>query len=61
MVMIGYCDDVDLRRIDFLGEQFRGNVSFPSLAFSRQRMAMQVYFHAQLSSLQFTPAQLAYS
>ena len=40
MVMIGYRDDVDLRRIDFLGEQFRGNISFPPLAFSRQRMAM---------------------
>lgn len=40
MVMIGYRNDVDLRRIDFLSEQFRGNISFPSLAFGRQRMAM---------------------
>lgn len=40
MVMIGYRNDVDLRRIDFLGKQFRGNISFPSLAFGRQRMAM---------------------
>ena len=46
MVVIGYRNDVDLRRINFLGEQFRGNVSFPSFAFGRQRMAMQIYSHA---------------
>ena len=40
MVMIGYRNDVDLRRIDFLGEQFRGNISFSSLAFGRQGMTM---------------------